>query len=37
MLLPFVGSAVVYTDDEASESPHPVHTVMACFVKNTNE
>jgi len=31
-LLPFVGLTVVYTDDEASESPHPVHTVMACFV-----
>lgn len=33
MQLPFVGLAVVYTDDKASESPHPVHTVMACFVK----
>jgi len=32
-LLPFVGLAVVYTDDKASESPHPVHTVMACFVE----
>src|SRR5690606_31310659 len=31
--LPFVGLAVVYTDDKASESPHPVHTVMACFVE----
>lgn len=35
-LLPFVGLAVVYSDDEASESPHPVHTVMACFVKMSN-
>ena len=31
--LPLVGLAVVYTDDKASESPHPVHTVMACFVE----
>ena len=31
--LPFVGLAVVYKDDKASESPHPVHTVMACFVE----
>ncbi len=30
--LPFVGLAVVYTNDKASESPHPVHTVMVCFV-----
>ena len=35
--LPFVGLAVVYTDDKSSESPHPVHTVMACFVKLQNE
>ena len=35
--LPFVGLAVVYTDDKASESPHPVHTVMTCFVKLQNE
>jgi len=34
--LPFVGLAVVYTDDEASESPHAVHTVMSCFVKMGN-
>jgi len=34
--LPFVGLVVVYTDDEASESPHPVHTVMACFVEMRN-
>lgn len=34
--LPFVGLTVVYTDDEASESAHPVHTVMACFVKRRN-
>lgn len=34
--LPFVGLVVVYTDDEASESPHPVHTVMACFVAMRN-
>ncbi len=34
--LPFVGLAVVYSDDEASESPHPVHTVMACFVGMRN-
>lgn len=32
MQLPFVGLAVVYTDDKTSESPHPVHTVMVCFV-----
>ena len=30
--LPFVGLTVVYTDDKASESPHAVHTLMACFV-----
>lgn len=35
-LLPFVALAVVYTDDKASESPHPVHTVMACFVELKN-
>jgi len=35
-LLPFVGLAVVYSDDEASESPHPVHTVMGCFVNMGN-
>jgi len=35
--LPFVGLAVVYTDDSVSESPHFVHTVMACFVKLQNE
>lgn len=35
-LLPFVGLAVVYSDDEASESPHPVHTVMAFFVEVRN-
>ncbi|RRA95163.1 hypothetical protein [Paenimyroides viscosum] len=34
--LPFVGLAVVYTDDKGSESPHPVHTVMACFVVMRN-
>jgi len=34
--LPFVGLAVVYTDDKASESPYPVHTVMACFVEMQN-
>ena len=34
--LPFVGLAVVYTDDEASESPHPVYTVMTCFVEMRN-
>jgi len=34
--LPFVGLAVVFSDDEASESPHPVHTVMACFVEMKN-
>ncbi|KAA5533980.1 hypothetical protein [Paenimyroides baculatum] len=34
--LPFVGLAVVYTDDATSESPHPVHTVMACFVETRN-
>ena len=34
--LPFVGLAVVYTNDRASESPHPVHTVMACFVEMRN-
>lgn len=34
--LPFVALAVVYTDDKASESPHPVHTVMACFVEMKN-
>lgn len=31
--LPFVGLAVVYSDDKASDSPHPVHTVMACLLK----
>ena len=31
--LPLVGLAVVYTDDKASESPHPVNTVMVCFVE----
>jgi len=36
-LLPFLGLSVVYTDDEASDSPHPVHTVMACFVETRNE
>jgi len=35
-LLPFVGLAVVYTDDSVSESPHPVHTIMACFVEMGN-
>jgi len=35
--LPFVGLAVVYSDDKGSESPHPVHTVMACFVEMQNE
>lgn len=30
--LPFVGLAVVYSDDKGSESPHPANTVMACFV-----
>lgn len=35
--LPFVALAVVYTDEEASESLHPVHTVMACFVEMGNE
>ena len=35
--LPFVGLAVVYTDNAASESPHPVHTVMACFAEMQNE
>jgi len=34
--LPFVALAVVYTDDLKSESPHPVHTVMACFVEMGN-
>ena len=34
--LPFVALAVVYTDDKGSESPHLVHTVMACFVKMRN-
>lgn len=34
--LPFVGLAVVYTDDKGSESPHPIHTVMACFVGMRN-
>ena len=34
--LPFVGLAVVYTDDKSSESPHPVHTVTACFVEMGN-
>ena len=34
--LPFVGLAVVYTDDKTSESPHPVHTVMVCFVEMRN-
>ena len=34
--LPFVGFAVVYKDDATSESPHPVHTVMACFVEMSN-
>ncbi len=37
MLLPFVGLTVVYTDDKASESPHPVHTVMACFAEKRTE
>lgn len=36
MLLPFVGLAVVYSDDATSESPHPVHTVMACFIAMRN-
>ena len=35
-LLPFVGLAVVYTDDATSKSPHPVHTVMVCFVVMRN-
>ena len=35
--LPFAGLVVVYTDDKTSESPHPVHTVMACFVDMRNE
>src|SRR5690606_31980773 len=35
-LLPFVGLAVVYTEERDSESPHPVHTVMACFVQIWN-
>ena len=35
--LPFVALAVVYTDDATSESPHAVHTLMACFVKLQNE
>ena len=30
--LPFVGLAVVYTNDKASESTHPSNTVMVCFV-----
>ncbi len=34
--LPFIGLALVYSDDKASESPHPVHTVMACFVVMRN-
>jgi len=34
--LPFLGLAVVYGDDKGSESPHPVHTVMACFVEMRN-
>lgn len=34
--LPFIGLALVYSDDKASESPHPVHTVMACFVQIRN-
>ena len=34
--LPFVGLAVVYTNDKASESPHPANTVMACFVEMMN-
>ena len=34
--LPLLGLAVVYTDDKASESPHPVHTVKACFVEMRN-
>ena len=34
--LPFVGLTVVYSDDKASESPYPVHTVMACFVEVRN-
>lgn len=34
--LPFVALTVVYTDDLKSESPHPVHTVVACFVEMRN-
>lgn len=34
--LPFIGLALVYSDDKSSESPHPVHTVMACFVQIRN-
>jgi len=34
--LPFVGLTVVYKDDKGSESLHPVHTVMACFVEMQN-
>ena len=35
--LPFVGLALVYSDDATSESPHPVHTVMVCFVEVGNK
>lgn len=30
--LPFVGLSVVYKDCPESSSPHPIHTVSACFV-----
>ncbi len=34
--LPIVGLAVVYSDDKASESPHTMHTIMACFFEMRN-
>jgi len=32
VFLPFVALAIVYTDDLTSATPHPTHTLAACFV-----